>query len=76
MAYISGFVNCSRLTTALDPKTLPFSIPSDVSMYQVARILHKYLEDHPESLQKDGDTLICAAMIQAFPNRDFRINKS
>jgi hypothetical protein len=50
------------------PTLLQFCIPdSGIPTIQVARILVKYLKEHPEQLHGDGMGLTLAALKDAFP---------
>ena len=44
-------------------------IPEQVQVIQLARILVKYLESHPEELHEDQSFLISKAFLKAFPCR-------
>jgi hypothetical protein len=42
-------------------------IPADVSPTQAVRIVVKYLNDHPEELNRGDSTLVMSALSKAFP---------
>ncbi|MEK6212229.1 MAG: Rap1a/Tai family immunity protein [Pseudomonadota bacterium] len=48
----------------------PFCVPSQgLSQAQSARVVFKYLSDHPEELHNDAEKLVATALVQAFPCR-------
>ena len=45
----------------------PFCIPENVNPAQLARVIVKYLENHPEKLHEEDIVLTVEALTQAFP---------
>ena len=76
-----GYVNGSRGAYGISVGALKYAgtydnevtkillpcIPEQVQVIQLARILVKYLESHPEELHEDQSFLISKAFLKAFP---------
>lgn len=66
--YISGIVDFHQLVIA-DQKTKgPYCVPGgNVTFYQLARIVLKYGNDHPEELHLAAALVVTEALTRAFP---------
>jgi len=76
-----GYVNGSRGAYGISVGALKYAgaydnevtkflfpcIPGEVQVIQLARILVKYLESHPEELHEDDSYLVHKAFLKAFP---------
>ena len=60
MGYISGFI-------AGQPREVPYEIPHGVTIEQVARVIKKWLQDHPNKLNQPAPDLIFLSLKDAFP---------
>lgn len=47
--------------------SLPYCIPANVPITQKAKIIKKFLDEHPEQLHEPAVALYFVAMVQAFP---------
>jgi len=71
---VSGALQLTKLNnewttfTKQKPTPLQFCIPdSGIPVIQAARIIVKYLKEHPEQLHEDGMGLTVAALKDSFP---------
>lgn len=46
---------------------IPYCMPAEVGLKQTVRVVVKYLEDNPKSLQLASPSLVVQALIKAFP---------
>jgi hypothetical protein len=68
MYYLNGFVSSLQITTELyKPRRALTCIPSDGSMYQIARLVVKQLKNRPEDLHKEPGLNVALALATAFP---------
>lgn len=67
--YIQGIHELTRLYQATKLPTL-YCPPDTVTMGQVARIVEKYLRDHPAKLHEPGSILVTDAAKEAFPCKE------
>ena len=73
LGYISGFLNSHLLVTSIAKIRTLFCTPKagiplrGLQGGQGARIIVKWLNDHPEKLHLEKDILTLAALINAFP---------
>src|ERR1700680_1567846 len=65
MGYIKGFVDAHAGTTAYD-------IPPSVTTEQAVRVIKKWLEDHPKTLDQQAASLIDLSLRDAFPAKTQR----
>ena len=74
--YLSGFRDCASIA-AFTLKQLNVNHLFDihivdggsVSVAQLARVVDKYMTDHPEQLHESPGILVFNALLQAFPNK-------
>jgi len=62
--YAAGF--CGGLVFGVS-QHVPHSIPAEVTLGQLTRVVYKYLQDHPEELRMADYTLIRRAIWDAWP---------
>jgi hypothetical protein len=69
VGYLSGFADALRLSaTFFEPQNQGVCLPEKgVSNEQLARVVTKWLKNHPESLHQSGRTEIMLALGEAFP---------
>ena len=71
-SYLAGFRDCASIATfvlkQLNVNHL-FDIPDGVTVAQLARVVDKYMIDHPEQLHEPPGILVFNALLQAFPNK-------
>ncbi len=71
MGYLDGFVRgmaaCGGYHGELRPARGNFDVPVNVTMEQKLRVIRKWLEDHPNQLNEDADSLIFLSLREAFP---------
>jgi hypothetical protein len=67
MGFLTGFLDGYAITS-YNVEKRPLCLPSEgVKGEQIARIVHKYLENHPEDLHNTPRILVFRAVLQAFP---------
>lgn len=68
LGFISGVVDIRAIAVAGGAQKGPYCIPeSGVTSYQLARIVLKYGNDHPEELHYAAALLVFNALSKAFP---------
>ena len=68
VGYLDGVVNTLWITSATVPgKGCIASIPDAVAEGELARVVAKYLNDHPNQLHIDYSTLVYIALEDAYP---------
>jgi Rap1a immunity proteins len=67
LGFLGGMLSLSRITH--NTQNLPFFCAPAVTNEQGARVLVKYLKEHPEMLHLEGDFLTFQALMEAFPCR-------
>jgi hypothetical protein len=60
MGYIRGF-------TEAEPRDAEYDIPPGVSLEQAVRVIKKWLDDHPQMLDRTPRELILRALKDAYP---------
>jgi Rap1a immunity proteins len=66
--YLSGFLDAHALTTSFNGGKKLFCLPeSGISGEQAARVIVKFLQDHPERLHESARILAMIALQMAFP---------
>ncbi len=72
LGYLKGYLEAAGGWQFYDSNA-PFKFPSKgISLRQYKLILEKYLNDHPEELHKDAKIISFAALVNSFPNPDFK----
>jgi hypothetical protein len=69
--YLFGFIDATNLGVAYR-SNCPYSLPQKCSALMLARVLNRYLLNHPEKLSEDETVLVMEALKDAFPNPAFR----
>jgi hypothetical protein len=68
LAYLSGFQDSIRLSISLfKPQNQIICLPEKASSIQLARIVTKWLKDHPQQLHESGRMLVLFALGDVFP---------
>jgi len=69
LSYLAGFTDSLRLTASLfKPQNQKVCLPEEgTSGEQLARIVTKWLKDHPEHIHESGRIQIMFALVNAFP---------
>ena len=68
LGFMQGLTNMNQLyEVSLDRKNVLFCTPREVTNGQLARVVVKYLKEHPEDLHLHEATLAIAAFVEAFP---------
>jgi len=67
MGYILGAEDAYDLAVVLHHQAPDYCFPKGVTNGQTAKIVIKYLNDHPQDLQYSAGSLIVAAFTDAFP---------
>lgn len=65
-AYLDGYVNAMAVARVMSNQ-VPVCMPNGVTIEQVARVVVKYLTDHPETLHFEAGALTGHALKSAFP---------
>jgi hypothetical protein len=67
--YIEGFVEGHDSVAAITRPAARrwFCLPKGVTIYQVASVVRKFLQDHPERLHERAAILTGVALLRAFP---------
>lgn len=72
LGYYQGIIDTDALAKTAREKYpqsdfhVILNMPDNVSPIQLAKIVDKYLNDHPEQLNEDGKVLIFVALMNAF----------
>jgi hypothetical protein len=69
--YLLGFRSCAVLTARVIDAP-PFILPDRMTVEQVARVVDKYITDHPEKLHEPPELLVWNALNDAFHNKYFK----
>jgi hypothetical protein len=69
MGLCAGTIDTLVELAALMPEEVRFCLPGQVTRKQVAQVIVRYLEQHPESLHRKFVVLASAALLDAFPCR-------
>jgi hypothetical protein len=67
MAYINGANDSHVLTQTLNKLDSFYCIPEKVTLGQTAKVVSKYLENHPEVLHERAVDHVFVALMRAFP---------
>jgi hypothetical protein len=68
IAYISGFMDGSSLTSTFDAGKKTICLPAKgVTNDQAARVFVKYLRENPESLHESGRMSFYVSLVKIFP---------
>jgi hypothetical protein len=67
LSFIAGVVDGGQLAARGDHRLFPICFPSGVTTTQLAKIVVKYGDDHPEKLNIAGAAFVVTALRQAFP---------
>ena len=68
--YLQAFAEACYMWQMKSPDEAPFSLPSDLLIFQqFAKIVHKYLSDHPDRLHERAEFLVFDALTSAFPRK-------
>jgi hypothetical protein len=65
--YITGVVDGAMLATSKNPSEFPACIPARATVGDFAHIVMKYSDAHTEYKKKPANTLVLAAMENAYP---------
>lgn len=65
--YISGVLDFDRLESAARKQAARYCVPDNASSSQLAKVIVKYGNDHPEELHLPAVAFVGLAMITAFP---------
>jgi hypothetical protein len=74
--YLEGFSNCAVITENVSKDSIPFLIPKGYNSPLLARVVDKYIADHPEKMSDPPGVIVWNALFHAFPNKDFKNFKS
>jgi len=72
LTYLQGFGKCAYLTERLSKGSVPFLLPKGSSSILLARVVDKYIADHPEEMSLPPGDIVWNALVHAFPNEDFK----
>lgn len=72
VSYTRGAV-AMAMAWASVPEHCPFAFPEELAIGQVARVLKKYADAHPEELHHPPMLIFLNAFSDAFPNRDYKL---
>ncbi len=61
LGYLDGILDAQRGETA-------YKIPAGITPEQIIRVIRKWLEEHPKTLQEDAGFLIILSLIDAYPS--------
>lgn len=67
LSYLYGFADGGQLGAKGDHKLFPVCFPDGVDGGQMAKIVVKYGDDHPEKLHNGGMAIVFLALREAFP---------
>jgi hypothetical protein len=68
--YTQAFAEACYLWQMKFPNQAPFRLPSDqLIAEEFAKIVHKYLKDHPDRLHERAEFLVFDAVVAAFPRK-------
>jgi hypothetical protein len=67
ISFISGVVDGGQFAAKGDRRLFPVCFPPDVDGNQMAKIIVKYGDDHPEKLNNGAAYIVINALQQAFP---------
>ena len=72
--FLRGFNGCAELMSNSKGVVTPFSMPNHkkVELGELARIVHKYLTEHPEEMHMSPEMLGWNALVNAFPNQQWK----
>ena len=71
--YLAGFRSCAILTEHATGGNAPFLLPKEnFSVFQVVRVVDKYIADHPERMNDPPGVIVSNALNQGFPNKAFK----
>jgi hypothetical protein len=65
--YLTGVVDGAMMVTMKDPSQFPACIPPQENVGDLARIVMKFSEGHPEYKEKNASSLVVTAIEKAFP---------
>ena len=68
--FIRGAFDGHNVVSAIYKKDDVFCLPEEVTVGQVAKVVLKYLENHPEMLHEMAVGVVYAALFRAFPCED------
>jgi hypothetical protein len=69
---LQGFGYCAALTEQLSKASTPFLLPKDHNSILLARVVDKYIADHPERMNDPPGVIVWNALVHGFPNKDFK----
>ena len=70
IGFLGGFID-GNIITRYDGEKHPLCLPSTgIQTEQAVRIVHKYLENHPEDLHLGAQILVFIALRDAFPCKE------
>ena len=67
ISFISGVVDGGQFAARGNRSLFPVCFPPDVDGSQMAKIVVKYGDDHPEKLNNGGAYIVMTSLTQAFP---------
>jgi hypothetical protein len=67
ISFISGVVDGGQFAAKGDRRLFPVCFPPDVDGSQMAKIVVKYGDEHPQKLNNGGAYIVINALRQAFP---------
>lgn len=50
-------------------KTFPYKLPANITLGQIGKISVKYINDHPESMNRPTSLLVLWALVDAYPTK-------
>ena len=68
--YTQAFLAASYISEGTCPDKAPFRLPPHgVNAEEFAKVVHKYLSDHPERMHEDAHVLVFDALKAAYPSK-------
>lgn len=67
LGYLTGLIDGSGIASRQTPKTFPVCIPGEATQSELAKVVVKYGDDHPEYLHQEAANFVNDALKKAFP---------
>jgi hypothetical protein len=67
--YTQAFAKGCYMWQQKAPEKAPFTLPHELIAEQFAKVVHKYLSDHPDKLGEGAEFLVFDAVVSAFPRK-------
>lgn len=69
--FIDGYISASLLAQEVKLE-MPFKLPDNITQFQAILVVNKYLSNHPEKLSEGANVVVPTALMEAFPNPNFK----